>query len=74
MRIDDDLKKMSSHELQKEVMRVRTALRKELSDTGNRRCWITLLEALPEGKRIKPLTLSKEEFISNCAKYYKRNQ
>jgi hypothetical protein len=74
MKIDADLKKMTPAELREEVMRLRTAFRKELAGTGNRRCWITLLEALPEGGKIKPLSLSKEEFLANCAFYHKRNQ
>ncbi len=73
-KIDQDLKGMSRAELQQEAMRLRTAFRKELNDTGNRRCWITLLEALPEGRKIEPLSLPKEVFLKNCAQYHRRNQ
>lgn len=55
-------------------MRLRTAFRKEADHTGNHRCWVNLLEALPEGKIIKPLTLPRDEFIRNCCRYYDRNE
>ena len=71
---DPDLKDMSSVELRREVMKLRRAFRKELSDTGNRRCWITLLQALPEGKILEALSLPKKEFLANCESYYNRNQ
>ena len=74
MNLDEDLKTMSESELKAEVMRLRTAFRVELEHTGNHRCWINLLKALPEGKSIKPLTLPKEEFIKNCCRYFDRNQ
>ena len=74
MAIDRDLKSMTSTQLRQEVMRLRTAFRKELYNTGNRRCWINLLEALPEGKQIRPLELPEKEFLANCARYHKRNQ
>ncbi len=54
MRIDRDVMAMNQRELRHEVMRLRGAFRKELRDTGNRRCWINLLQALPEGETIKP--------------------
>lgn len=73
LKIDVDVKKMTEAELRREVMRLRTAFRKELADTGNRRCWINLLEALPEGQSIKPLSLPRETFLKNCAGYYDRN-
>jgi hypothetical protein len=74
MKIDSDLKTMSVSELRHEVMRLRTAFRKEIRSTGNKRCWITLLLALPEGSKLDPLSLPKEEFLANCARYFKRNQ
>jgi hypothetical protein len=74
MKIDEDLQKMSDAELRAEIMKLRTAFRVELGHTGNHRCWINLLEVLPEGKSIKPLTLPREEFIKNCCRYYDRNQ
>ncbi len=74
MKIDSDLKKMTPRELRREIMRLRTAFRKELADTGNRRCWITLLVALPEGKNIEPLALPKQTFLRNCEHYFDRNQ
>lgn len=72
--MDEDVKKMSHKEAQREVMKLRRAFRKELDDTGNRRCWITLLEALPEGRSIKPLSLPRDVFLTNCARYHVRNQ
>ncbi len=74
MKTDSDLKDMSPAELRVEVMRLRSAFRKELADTGNRRCWINLLEELPEGKTLEPLSLPREEFIKNCCRYFDRNQ
>lgn len=65
---------MSPDDLKAEIMRLRTAFRVEADHTGNHRCWINLLEALPEGKSIKPLTLPREEFIKNCCRYYDRNE
>jgi hypothetical protein len=73
MKIDPDVKQMTPRELRKEVMRLRTAFRKELNHTGNHRCWITLLEAV-DGKIISPLTLSRDEFLENCEAYHRRNQ
>jgi hypothetical protein len=74
MKIDEDLLSMSEDELQKEVMKLRTAFRNELNDTGNRRCWITLLKTLPEGKEIEPLDLPEKTFLRNCRRYFRRNQ
>jgi hypothetical protein len=73
-KVDKDLLLMNTDQLRQEVMRLRTAFRGELSDTGNRRCWITLLEVLPEGREVRPLSLPREEFLSNCARYHRRNQ
>lgn len=72
--IDKDVKEMTLPELRQEVMRFRIAFRKELGSTGNRRCWVNLLKELPEGQSIKPLSLSREVFLANCAWYYERNQ
>jgi hypothetical protein len=74
MKIDDDLKTMSPAQLRREVMKLRTAFRKELNNTGNRRCWINLFRLLPENKSIDPLSLPREKFLSNCTQYFNRNQ
>ena len=74
MKIDSDVKEMGVVELRQEVMRLRIAFRKELDHTGNHRCWINLLTALPEGRRIEPLSMNKEGFIKNCERYFDRNQ
>ncbi len=74
IKLDSDLKTMTPPQLRQEVMRLRRAFRKELNNTGNRRCWITLLEALPEGKRIRPLDMPKKIFLGYCGGYYDRNQ
>ncbi len=73
MKLDDDVKKMTPSQLRQEVMRLRTAFRKELKHTGNHRCWVNLLQALPEGKTIQPLTLPQKKFLRNCRRYYDRN-
>ena len=72
-KIDDDVKAMTIGQLRREVMRLRNAFRTELNNTGNLRCWINLLRALPEGKTIKALSLPREKFLGNCAVYYNRN-
>ena len=71
---DLDVQRMTPEQLRKEVMKLRKAFRKELSDTGNSRCWINLLQALPEGKSLNPLTLPENLFLANCARYFKRNR
>ena len=73
-KIDDDVKTMTVGELRREVMRLRSAFRTELNNTGNRRCWVNFLRALPEGKTIKALSLPREKFLKNCAIYFDRNQ
>lgn len=73
LRLDPDLKSMTVAELQQEVMRLRSAFRKELNDNGNRRCWVTLLQALPEGREVKPIDIPEDEFLRNCARYRRRN-
>ncbi len=73
-RIDDDVKRMTPARLRQEVMRLRAGFRAELNNTGNRRCWINLLRHLPEGQSISPLSLPREEFLGNCARYHDRNQ
>ena len=73
-RIDDDVKAMTPGQLRQEIMRLRGAFRTELNHTGNRRCWVNLLRALPEGKSIKPIALSRDRFLRNCAVYYDRSQ
>ena len=74
MKIDDDVKEMNIQQLRREVMKLRRAFRKELKSTGNRRCWINLLEALPENQCIKPLSIPRAQFLTNCGRYYDRNQ
>lgn len=74
MKIDSDVKRMTPAQLRREVMKLRRACRKELADTCNSRCWINILASLPEGKKLKPLELSKREFLKNCGKYFDRNQ
>ena len=74
MTLDKDLKTMTAAQLRQEVMKLRIAFRKELAHTGNHRCWINLLQPLPEGRSIQPLTLPREEFLANCARYHDRNQ
>jgi hypothetical protein len=73
-KVDDDLKTMTVAQLQDEVMKCRTAVRKEVKSTGNERCWITLHKVLPENSTIDPLTLPESEFIANCRRYHRRNQ
>ncbi len=73
-KLDEDVKGMAVSELRKEVMRLRKAFRAELASTGNQRCWINLLSALPEGRSIDPLTLPEDQFLRNCAAYYARNR
>ncbi len=73
-KIDEDLKGMSPAQLRQEIMRLRGAYRTELHNTGNRRCWVNLLRALPEGADIQPLSLPRKEFLGNCASYFDRNQ
>ena len=72
MRIDEDLKGMTESQLRQEVMRFRRAFRKELNHTGNQRCWVTLMEAL-EGRKIKPLEMSRDEWLGYCGRYHGRN-
>ncbi len=74
MKIDEDLKDMTLAQLRGEVMRLRKAFRTELAHTGNHRCWINLMAPLPEHQSIKPLTLPREVFLGNCARYHDRNQ
>jgi hypothetical protein len=73
-KMDADVKAMTLGQLRQEVMRLRSAFRTELNNTGNRRCWVNLLRALPEGKDVKPLSLPRDEFLGNCAVYFDRNQ
>lgn len=73
-RTDDDVLAMTPPQLRAEVMRLRRAFRKELDNTGNRRCWVNLLKELPEGRCITPLSLPRDTFLRNCAAYYDRNQ
>lgn len=73
-KIDKDVMKMTQSQLRAEIMRLRTAFRKEVRARGNRRCWVNLLKALPEGVKIEPLCLSRQTFLRNCARYFDRNQ
>ncbi|MDO8407790.1 MAG: hypothetical protein Q7S95_00950 [bacterium] len=73
-RLDPDVRAMTPGQLRQEVMRLRGAFRTELNNTGNRRCWVNLLRALPEGKAIREVSLLREEFLGNRAIYYDRNQ
>ncbi len=73
-KLDPDLRTMTLPQLRQEVMRLRTAFRKESSCTGNRRCWITLLQPLPEERGVQPLKLPREAFLRNCGRYFDRNQ
>ena len=72
--IDADLKEMTPAQLRREVMKWRHAARQEVCSVGNGRCWTRLITNLPEGEKLKPLTLPSAEFLKNCARYYKRNQ
>lgn len=73
MKIDEDVKQMTTAQLRQEVMKFRKAFEKELNCTGNRRCWINLLSALRK-RSIQPLSLSRGIFLKNCERYYDRNQ
>ncbi len=73
-KIDQYLKIMTVGQLRQEVMRLRGAFRAELKNTGNRRCWINLLQHLPEGGTISPLSLPRDVFLGNCSVYYNRNK
>lgn len=73
-KIDKDVRVMSPAQLRQEIMRLRSAFRTELNNTGNRRCWINLLRHLPEGKKIEPLMLPRETFLRNCVRYHNRNK
>ena len=73
-KMDSDLRQMNEVELRNEVMRLRRAFRVELEHTGNHRCWINLLRALPEGKSLSPLALPRDVFLGNCKRYFDRNQ
>lgn len=74
MKIDSDIKDMTPGELKEEVMRLRSAFRKELDHTGNHRCWINLMSPLPENRNVEPLSMEREDFLKNCCRYYDRNQ
>jgi hypothetical protein len=73
-KIDADVKGMTPARLRQEVMKLRTAIRKEVNHTGNRRCWVNLRAPLPEEAHVRPLSLPRCEFLRNCERYYDRNR
>jgi hypothetical protein len=72
VKIDNDLRDMAPGQLRQEVMKLRSAIRTEVNNTGNRRCWVNFKRVLPEHKGLDPLALPECEFIGNCKQYFRR--
>ncbi len=63
MRLSPDVKNMSHGERGQEIMRLRTAFSRELKNTGNRRCWVTLFEAF--NRRNNPATCHVQRGVAD---------
>jgi hypothetical protein len=75
-KIDPDVALMSLGERGREVMRLRSAVRKRRDAIDNAKCWIldeALYSCLPESKAQGRITLPRCEFLKNCERYYDRN-
>lgn len=79
MKLDQDIKNMSSGQRAKELMRVRVLIRTHKKKKNNARCWINdevlYDKVLPEGsKNAGRMTLSKDILLQNCARYISGQQ
>ncbi len=79
MKLDGDVKKMSSGKRGQEITRLRTLIRSHKSKQNNARCWHNdehlYAKALPEGSKsagrmILPITI----LLRNCKRYIKGQQ
>lgn len=76
-RNDDEIFLMEVNELQEEVLRLRKAIRTHRDLKSHDRCWLNdarLYATLPEGE-VPSMTLPpRDEFLANCAHYWKERQ
>lgn len=77
-RQDSDLKIKSIGRLRKEIMRIRTAIRKHRDAKDNSRCWHNDLQlyekTLPEVKPAGRMNLPEDVLFRNCKKYIRRQK
>lgn len=69
--MDEDLKAMSRDELEQEVIRLRTGIRRHRDSTGHNLCWHhpDLWRLLPEKSDFVPDVPAWPEFIRGCIRY-----
>ena len=74
---DKDLESLSKEELQQEILRLRTGIREHRDAKGHDRCWlddIDLYNLLPEKLPADTKLPDREEFLTNCNKFYENRQ
>lgn len=74
---DKDLESLSKEELQQEILRLRTGIREHRDAQGHDRCWlddIDLYNLLPEKLPADTKLPEREEFLTNCNKFYENRQ
>ena len=79
MKLDRDVKDMSSGKRAQELMRLRGLIRTHKRKKDNARCWLNdkqlYARALPEGSRgAGRMTLPKEVLLRNCERYIHNQQ
>lgn len=75
--IDKDVQTMSVKKAQREIMRLRKAIRKHKEAKDNARCWMNdfeLYRVLPEKTLSQPIRLPECEFLKNCKTYFRRQK
>ena len=74
---DLSLALLNRNELKAEVLRLRAAIRLHRDEKGHDRCWLDdqrLYSVLPEGVKADMILPCREEFLSNCARYWSSRQ
>lgn len=79
MKLDADIKAMSTGDLKQELQRIRSLVRTHKGRKGNARCWHVDLElyesVLPEGcEGAGKMNLSKDVLLKKCNGYIDRQQ
>ena len=75
--IDKDVQAMSIRKAQREIMRLRKAIRNHKDAKDNARCWMNdfeLYRVLPEKTFSLPIRLPECEFLKNCREYFRRQK
>ena len=76
-KLDQGIQKMSIQELRKEIIRLRTGIRKHRDEKGDDRCWlddVELYKLLPDNVSAIATLPPKNKFLRSCEKFWETRQ